>query len=355
MILPLQSLRGIFALVIFYHHFLYQGKGVFAAGGDFGVSFFFMLSGFFAYLTHGSKTSVGTYGSPSTPPHDFSLIYNQLPKFFPLHILCFALTVGLGQAQLSEANLRTAIANLMLVQSWIPIPSVYFSFNSVSWFLSTLVFLYIIFPVIRYIISCKTAVAGTIILCLLAIYTYVCVTIPEHMCNTLIYIFPLMRIPDFLIGIIAGRLLMQNRYDIRLSDMGYARQSLIELIIIILSVTTTFLWYHITPRIGSASLWWIPCLAIIMVFSHNNGGFISRLICSRPLIYLGKISLPFYLLHVIIIRIVCNNVDTDTPIACALWSIFTIAITVIVSVIINHYYVIPIRNMLTKLLAGGQK
>lgn len=45
MILPLQSLRGIFALFIFFHHIIFNGKSLFMAGGDFGVAFFFILSG----------------------------------------------------------------------------------------------------------------------------------------------------------------------------------------------------------------------------------------------------------------------------------------------------------------------
>ena len=46
MIETLQALRFIFVLMIFMSHFTYRGICAFDAGGDCGVSFFFILSGF---------------------------------------------------------------------------------------------------------------------------------------------------------------------------------------------------------------------------------------------------------------------------------------------------------------------
>ncbi|MBQ7870061.1 MAG: hypothetical protein IJ355_07030 [Prevotella sp.] len=46
MIETLQSLRFIFFVMIFMSHFGYDGRPTFDAGGDCGVSFFFILSGF---------------------------------------------------------------------------------------------------------------------------------------------------------------------------------------------------------------------------------------------------------------------------------------------------------------------
>lgn len=48
----LQSLRGIFAVFIFFHHL-----DVFPAGGDVGVVFFLMLSGFVMTYGYGARCS----------------------------------------------------------------------------------------------------------------------------------------------------------------------------------------------------------------------------------------------------------------------------------------------------------
>ena len=46
MISALQSLRFVFVMMIFMSHFSYGGLMPFDAGGDCGVAFFFLLSGF---------------------------------------------------------------------------------------------------------------------------------------------------------------------------------------------------------------------------------------------------------------------------------------------------------------------
>ena len=53
MIRSLTGWRYVFAVVIFLHHYLIDGKSALQAGGVIGVTFFFMLSGFL--LAYGYK------------------------------------------------------------------------------------------------------------------------------------------------------------------------------------------------------------------------------------------------------------------------------------------------------------
>ena len=61
MIETLQSLRFIFIMMIFMSHFAYRGIGPFDAGGDCGVAFFFMLSGFVVSLGYGRQIREGSF------------------------------------------------------------------------------------------------------------------------------------------------------------------------------------------------------------------------------------------------------------------------------------------------------
>jgi peptidoglycan/LPS O-acetylase OafA/YrhL len=52
---PLISLRFIFAMMIFMHHFPVNDSGLFPQAGTFSVTFFFILSGFVLSLNYEDK------------------------------------------------------------------------------------------------------------------------------------------------------------------------------------------------------------------------------------------------------------------------------------------------------------
>ena len=155
MIETLQSLRFIFVLMIFMSHFTYRGICAFDAGGDCGVSFFFILSGFVLSLGYGSRIREGTfcYGR---------FMLRRLRKIYPLHLLCLLFFLVVSR---SDFDL-TVLLNELLLQSWVPDPNYYFSCNSVSWFLSSLLFCYLVFPPCLSADVCMAHAGG--LFCLLA-------------------------------------------------------------------------------------------------------------------------------------------------------------------------------------------
>ncbi len=81
----LDSLRFLFMLVIFFHHY-----GLYPHGGGFAVSFFFVLSGF--SLTIGYRDRVLQPGF-----NYLSYITKRLVKFYPLHwLVLFYLAIRMG-------------------------------------------------------------------------------------------------------------------------------------------------------------------------------------------------------------------------------------------------------------------
>ena len=57
----LQSLRFVFVMMIFMSHFAYRGVSPFDAGGDCGVTFFFLLSGFTMSMGYGCSIADGSF------------------------------------------------------------------------------------------------------------------------------------------------------------------------------------------------------------------------------------------------------------------------------------------------------
>lgn len=89
MIKSLQSLRFVFALMIFFHHFPVNGEGLFEAGGTCGVSFFLILSGFVMSAGYGDKVSRQDFNY-----HNF--LIKRIIRLYPLHIICLFVAAALA-------------------------------------------------------------------------------------------------------------------------------------------------------------------------------------------------------------------------------------------------------------------
>ena len=112
----LTSLRFLFILLIFFHHF-----GLNERWGVMAVTFFFVLSGF--CMTIGYKEVVTKRGFSY---RDF--LIKRAIKFYPLHWIC--LFVYLVLLRFHIDNWGILGLNFTLFQSFIPIRDVYFSFNA---------------------------------------------------------------------------------------------------------------------------------------------------------------------------------------------------------------------------------
>lgn len=143
--------RAVFILLIFLYH-----AGVLPIGGTFGVSAFFILSGYCTMLGYRNRVC----------QKDFNYIdylKRRLVKYYPLHwlLLLIVLVPDLFSGfTLSNNGLQLA-ANFFLVQSLIPIKEFFFSFNAVSWYLSDTVFFVALAPAILLLFN-KTKRGGGI-------------------------------------------------------------------------------------------------------------------------------------------------------------------------------------------------
>lgn len=296
MLYSLQSLRGIFAILIFLNHI-----ASFDAGGDAGVAFFFILSGF--VLCNGYESRICGHKISFK-----SFITKRFGKIYPLHLLCFAAAIILQLRAVDTGLLRIWALNLLLLQSWIPISDIYFSANDVSWFLSDILFCYAIFPLaIRFIRKLKTRGLLMFTIVLLAIYFTVVSILPASYANSIIYVNPLSRVVDFTLGIVLWQVWHGSRTTqacTRAEALSYGTKSAIELCVVALLVGTFLAYPYVCINFATASLWWLPAIAVITVFTifDTKGGVVSALLHKRPLLWFGSISFSFYMIHHLVIR-----------------------------------------------------
>lgn len=269
MINTLQSLRGIFAIVIFFHHFSVDGKGLFEAGGPLGVEFFMLLSGFVMCAGYENKVD-----SDKLRFNKFFL--RRIIRVYPLHVLCLIGYIILNIYNLSSKGILILIPNLLLMQSWIPMKGVYFSGNAVSWCLSDFMFFYAIFPLILKTFHSYKQTFYTIVGLLTLLYIIGIYFLPEYLWHPLIYISPIFRLLDFIYGIVLWQIWAGSResnFCQRVILLPKSVKTSIELLVICLIVSAVMVYPIIPGNYSVVSLWWIPMLITIYIFTlFNNWG-----------------------------------------------------------------------------------
>src|SRR5207247_2593909 len=107
-----------------------------------GVSFFFVLSGFILTYVYGDLRRDGWR----------RYFAARIGRIWPAHLALFAYVVvalPLEQRTPPGSNhLPNALANVFLVQAWMPDFRFIGAFNNVSWSLSVEVFFYLLFPLL---------------------------------------------------------------------------------------------------------------------------------------------------------------------------------------------------------------
>ena len=281
MIATLQSLRFIFMMMIFMSHYAYRDIRAFDAGGDCGVAFFFLLSGFVCSLGYGRQVQEGTFNYGN-------FILRRIRRVYPLHLLCLFFYLLVSH---SPFDMKVFL-NLLLLQSWVPEADWYFSCNAVSWFLSSLLFCYLLFPcAYRYISNSLS------LLILVACITTYWLT-PYDRVNAILYVSPLVRFADFYLGMLLCRLYERN---ITIPGSGRA-----EVLLMIALVFTLVVYPYIDSKFRNAPLYWLVLIPLILVFAQQKG-VISRWLKSKPMMFLGSITMPIFLTHQMLIGILLHR------------------------------------------------
>jgi peptidoglycan/LPS O-acetylase OafA/YrhL len=288
---------------------------IFAGIGYVGVSFFFVLSGFILVYTYAGRNIVlrdfwQTRFARIYPAYLFALlltlpfwIFGALKMHVPLFEFGdhhFALATGLV---------------LLLLQSWVPAAAL--SWNSVSWSLSVEAFFYAVFPflLLRFgkfsrkvlwtmIPACwiaGLAISGGFLAMRPPGAPYVSSADWSAAVN-FVKFFPLVRLPEFLMGMACGFLFLRSernpklaRYLVGLGVLGAAATALA-------SRYVPYLMVH-TAMSG-------PAFAALVYGIALEPKWVSWL-NNRLLVLFGDASYSFYLLHSFFIWPFFHNLQTQ--------------------------------------------
>ncbi|MGH3914602.1 MAG: acyltransferase family protein [Pseudonocardiaceae bacterium] len=301
----LTGYRVILAVAIFVHHALtaarfftddfVNGLGLIAPYAHAALSSFFVLSGFVLAWAEPARDTVARFWR------------RRVVRIFPSQIATWALTLGLlavfGSLPLLGGWPGTgpAVANLFLVQAWIPDPDYVLSVDGINWSVSCELFFYLLFPflipLLRRIPAQRLgACFFGVVIWLAAVPALITVAFdgpawplwpPLSFVQTwLVYFFPLGRLPEFLLGVLLALIVQAGRWP-RL------RAQWVALFAVLVWLAT---W--VLPAAYSRSgILAVPfCLFIPIIAARDLEGRPTWL-AGRHMVRWGNVTYAFYLLH----------------------------------------------------------
>lgn len=235
----------------------------------------------------------------------------RFARIYPLHIV--ALLIALVGFTIVGTDVETwnvdwtqrvaqVALQIALVQSWIPLKSIFFGANGVSWSISVEVLFYALFPLLTLLVSrtigvlpCRgiLIVAASLWLLLLA------TLLPQQSFRDdwRFYIFPLARLPDFVVGMLLGLAFLRRKHfsvPLRPTSMEMLVVGLIPPMMLVGAILPTSLHF---------SAWMMPWFsAAILVFADGRGA-LSRILSNPFAVRLGEASFAFYLIHHTLVRV----------------------------------------------------
>lgn len=266
-------------------------------------------------------------------------------KFYPLHWLCLLLIIPWALQIYHWKYISVFFINALLLQSWIPISSVYFSFNSASWYLADTLFFSLMFPMLIKLIGREGVRPKMIVISFLVIsYTCLAFLTPSDYRHAILYISPLVRLTDFVFGIFLGL----GYFELKKKNLSIFNNASICQILSLLLILGLFIESCLLPKkvMLIAPVFWVPIALLLMItsLSSSNGGGI--LWNNRPLQFLGEISFTFYLVHVLVLRYVTMLFDIIKFDNIYAYIGITLLLTILASVLLDNYFVKPITRWL---------
>ncbi len=307
---PLTSLRFFAALLVVVHHFApgaaqwsqlsaqptFVGRlCTLALNGFVGVDLFFVLSGFILAYTYRTPSSQSQPGGIRGTVRSFWRA--RFARIYPLYALAYAAAAlpFLWSHDPHAPPLLTAVTALTLTQAWIPQTAS--MWNPPGWSLSVEVLFYVLFPLLLPALSRLPRRRYTLALLMLCL---ICCAVP------LLYLLrpnadvvwlwavvynPVLRLPEFVIGMLAGLHFATRRPDESGARFTYFGIGALALCLAASATTPASL----RPFVRAGAL--DPLFALLIYALAVGGGPLAALFSRRALVLLGEASYALYILH----------------------------------------------------------
>lgn len=370
----LTSLRFFAALLVVVGHALgftsifhldLQGYFVRNVAYAQALSFFYVLSGFILTYNY-----IGMKGLVQTK----RFLWARVGRIWPSHLSTAFLAMAVHPQEYLHfgwTSLSIIVANLLMLQAWIPVREYYYSVNAVSWSISDEFFFYISFILLirpwrggwySKIFLGAILVLGSITLAELIQKAHQ--GPPLLLCKEyLSTVNPLCRIFEFILGMAVADFWMRRQQ--MLDKVGTAGVTIAQLIIWLLVVADIMLTQPILQVLPlqkpSALANWLlfsggtPVFcALVFVMALQQGAF-SKLLATSWLVFLGELSYSIYLVHFTLLRYL---LDPDVRQACLNldnWLLFTAYLIVVLLVAHLNFAFIenPFRKLFRRISTGS--
>lgn len=363
MIKSINGWRAVFALMIVLFH---VGVADLEEMTWAGVTFFFMASGFLLALKHPFEHLDGQSWR--------HFAWNHAVKLFPLHWLTLVIWIA-AMAVLGLLVIKplALVANALLLHSWSLSHSVYFSYNRFSWFLSTLLFCYLCYPLLSNWLSSMRLRSRLVIAASLALIDIVVLAITgsNDYYRTALYVFPPVRIIDFIIGMVLAGTVARVRELPVIGKGGSGTDAELIALALLSVVVMSYRSYGWLLPWSDAIVWWLPVAVILLscVIYDKREGFVGKFLASRPLQWLGDISFEIFILQgvaALIFNYLCapalahlgfghpSPFDTPwdkSPFSVSPYSLipwFILPIDILLAWLVNRLFTRPVSRMLRR-------
>ena len=373
----LTGARGPAALLVFAQHAGEAGFLPFVFPSSLAVSFFFVLSGFVLAYVYSDDTPLG-----------FRFYRARFARIWPATILSTLLLLlilphhfYLPQQLPHWTTGWILLTVIILFQSLIPIPDFYFAFNAVTWSISVEWCFYLVFPILNRGVRSRTIMTLICVAMMGAALTLIAIQLQLPAFNSarlaqptwhgVVYINPVTRLFEFVMGICAGQLWLNQAFrarivrmfdDVKQFNFALGETCLESFLLFGLILILCFLVQLFFSDLSLPSplqllvFQWsssVILVGIVFVLALERG-FIAKNVMSHPaMMRLGELSFGIYLFHQPILNwcklqrmssVYQPRIFVDLP----QWTlvIMILMVTIILSAISHDWFEKPARRYL---------
>ena len=335
--------------------------------GAAGVTFFFVLSGFVMWWTRRPDDT------------EASFMWRRIKKIYPTHIV--AAVVLMLVIPLPWGRLDTWVPSIVLIQTWWPNWTSLGGLNVPAWSLVSEMLFYLTFPFLapllgrireRWVPAAFAALFAFIVAIHTAIYLWapgykgtenffgaripwpMPATTPEYGYNAsaeflarayvgygdlgywFSYYFPLVRLPEFFLGVLACRLVL----------MGWWRNSRMIWPLLALAASFAATWF-VPVNYKMSVLILLPTAAVIATAAVRDVQQRRGVNTSAPMVWLGDVSYAFYLIQYPVMVIIIKYVMYGRAGGLWLWLeavALAFVLSLVAAALIYHFVDKPITS-----------
>lgn len=335
----LTSLRAFAAFAVFLYHIRKDTAWSASDGpvmhGYVGVGFFFILSGFVLTWSTRPGTSAGQFYG------------RRFARVYPSHLVMMlvALVVPVIAFPVTAAGVVT---NLTLTQAWFAPWEIAFGLNGVSWSLSCEFFFYLCTPwLLMASRTWRNRVAIGVFGGWFAVTSIASVALSFVGCDIWAYVNPLLRSGEFGLGMLFALLA--------------SRRSLPRVPLAVGVGLVAVAWFatqnRAIPQTVGDLIFDVPFLALVVAAaSADLRGKAALILHSRFMVYAGRISFAYYLVHELVLfngNLVWGQGPQTRPLQ-ALLTVGVATLCFVVAMALHHGVEKPMQSWLRKVFAGGR-